>query len=87
MEFDTKTKQAVWKIDNLSASADPAETAFFVELIPTSADAGKIVKLTENTTVSAIDAKTGATISLATTTLTTNLDADPYGKGFGVVQK
>ncbi|MBI5254528.1 hypothetical protein HY932_01970 [Candidatus Falkowbacteria bacterium] len=85
--FDTKTRQLTWSISDLPATTTEIAASFFVELKPTSADVGKIVKLTENTTLLATDKKTNATISSTISTLTSNLDNDPYGKGTGVVQK
>ena len=85
--FDAKTKQITWSIAELPVATNEAATSFFVELKPTDSDVGKIVKLTENTTLLATDKKTNATISSTTSTLTSNLDSDPYAKGTGVVQK
>jgi hypothetical protein len=84
--FNAKTREVIWTIENLAANAASANAAFFVELKPTSADAGKIVKLTDNTALAATDKKTNAQLSITNTTLTTNLDGDPYGKGTGVIQ-
>ncbi|MFH0814513.1 MAG: hypothetical protein V1902_00245 [Candidatus Falkowbacteria bacterium] len=85
--FDAKTRQLTWSINDLPATTNEVFASFFVELKPTIADVGKIVKLTENTTLFATDKKINSTISSTISTLTSNLDNDPYGKGTGVVQK
>lgn len=87
--FDPETRIVNWSIAQVSAltgSIFPGIQAYFeVEVTPTEADLGKLLRLTEKTTVSAKDLFTGETLELEKDILTSSLDTDVGGRGKGEV--
>ena len=87
VNFNPVTKEISWTINRLPLGAKPPTLNFNLELTPLASDAGTLMKLINNTTITATDSLTQNLITKTTNILTTNLDDDPYGVGQGVVTK
>ncbi len=83
--FDETTRKIIWKINRLPKNITEATANFGIEFTPTNEDIGKIIKLTNNTTVSAKDTVTNALITKTKNILTSILEEDKHAKGQGVV--
>lgn len=84
MTYDKKTKQLSWKISSLSAN-EAKSAQFTVVITPSSDQFNKLLVLTKETVVSAIDTNTQASISQKIEKITSDLPSDSVANGKGVV--
>lgn len=87
VEYDAVHKKLSWKINRLPTSAENAELIFQVNLIPSTTDGGKLMKLLNNTTLTAIDAVSNDTITQTYGIISTNLENDAFAIGKGIVEE
>jgi hypothetical protein len=87
LNFNPLNKELVWTINRLPIGAQNPTVTFHLDLTPQASDAGTLVKLLNNAVLTATDVVTGDTVTQTTNILTTNLDADEFGIGKGVVEQ
>lgn len=85
INFDATTRKLIWTINRLPKNIQFAQANFAIEFTPKTEDIGNIMKLTNNTTLSAFDSITSTTIMKTKTILTSNMEEDEIAKGQGVV--
>lgn len=83
--WDPNSRTVLLTLDRFLGTMRTITADFEVSLTPTSSDLGRFVTLTNESTLSARDAKTGATISRAVDPLTTEMPTDEEARGRGVV--
>jgi enoyl-[acyl-carrier-protein] reductase (NADH) len=84
--YDKTNKQIKWIIANL-AEGESRKIAFTVFITPTKDQLNKLLVLTKETVVNAIDNNTNENISLNIERLTSDLPNDPAAAGKGVVEQ
>lgn len=87
ISFDESTRKVTWAINRLPEAIKESHASFTIEVTPQAADAGKIIKLTGNTTLSAKDVVTNNIIIKTKNIITSALEQDGYAKTDGVVVK
>lgn len=85
VSFNPVSRELIWKINRLPYDANNPNLTFHLEIKPTKDDVGKIIKILNNATLTAVDTVTQAPLTQTTGILTTNLDEDSFGSGQGVV--
>lgn len=85
VHFDTASSTVVWTLNRMPESVSRLDGSFDVRIVPTSADAGKILPLSGPLTFEALDAIAGGLIVRTMEPLDTNLDTDPQVSGKGKV--
>jgi len=85
--YNSDTNQVIWKINRLPISAESAHANFEIALSPEDEDIGTLMKLTENTSLEAKDTKTNDTIIISLNPISSNLEADEFGKEQGVIEE
>jgi hypothetical protein len=83
--YNTSTRQLIWKNAELVGRPDSYRLGFEVQLIPTASQLDKVLPLLSNTQYYATDALTGQEASGTLEQLTTNLDQDRFNSGQGRV--
>ena len=87
MTYDPATRKVAWSINRLPRDATAPHATFQATLKPRSADVGKLMKLTESTSLMATDAVTLEDLLQTYGILSSNLDQDAFGTGRGIVIK
>lgn len=87
ISFDEATRKVTWAINRLPEAIKESHASFTIEVTPQAADAGKIIKLTGNTALSAKDVVTNNIIIKTKNIITSALEQDGYAKTDGVVVK
>ncbi len=85
INYNSDTNQITWEINRLPQSVNEAHTNFELSLEPTNDDIGKLMKLTENTSLEAKDSITGDSLIISLNPISTNLEFDEEGKEKGVI--
>jgi len=85
INYNSDTNQLIWEINRLPQTVNEAHANFELSLKPTNADIGKLMKLTENTSLEAKDSITGDSLIISLNPISTNLEFDEEGKEKGVV--
>ncbi|MFZ5364775.1 MAG: hypothetical protein ACOZBH_01070 [Patescibacteria group bacterium] len=85
IKYDAEARQVIWEISRLPQNVKEAHTNFEIGLTPVNENLGKLMPLTETTTIEAKDAKTGQTLFITLNPLTSNLEFDEQGSDQGVV--
>jgi hypothetical protein len=85
VKFDSATRQVSFSTASMAAG-ETKTVQFTVTVSPTNDDINKLMVLTEQTIVSAVDSVTGEDISLQLNRITTDLPNDEGAKGKGVVE-
>lgn len=83
--YDKATNQVKWSIDNLR-QGETKRGVFNIYVTPTSEQLNKLLILTKETVVSAIDVNTNESLSSAGDKITSDLPQDPVASGKGVVE-
>lgn len=86
VEYDRNTGQVTYSLDKLP-KADSKRVSFTVMITPTKDQVNKLLVLTKETVINAVDANTKETISQNIERLTSDLPNDPAASGKGVVVK
>ena len=87
ISFDESTRKVTWAINRLPEAIKEAHGSFTIEVTPTAKDAGQIIKLTGNTTLSAKDTVTNNIIIKTKNIITSALEQDGHAKTDGVVKQ
>lgn len=87
VNYDAINKKLSWTINRLPISAQNAELIFQVNLIPSTTDGGKLMKLLNPTTLTAVDTVSGDTITQTYGIISTNLENDAFAIGKGIVEE
>ncbi len=87
INYDAINKKLLWTINRLPISAQNAELIFQVNLIPSTTDGGKLMKLLNPTTLTAVDTVSGDTITQTYGIISTNLENDAFAIGKGIVEE
>ncbi len=77
--------EVVWRIENLSSLISQAEVSFDLGIIPQPGDVGLVLKLLEQSDITAKDAVLEKNITLTADPITTEIPEDEEGRGKGVV--
>ncbi|MFC1598352.1 CARDB domain-containing protein [Patescibacteria group bacterium] len=85
IEYDSSTRQVSYTKDKVQANTE-VDLEFSVTVAPTNDDLNKLLVLTGETVVSAVDKFTGEEISQQLDRITTDLPNDEGAKGKGVVE-
>ncbi|MBI4713574.1 DUF11 domain-containing protein [Candidatus Uhrbacteria bacterium] len=85
--FNSTTRQVRWQISKLPIEIKNAQAWFDVSITPKSQDVGKFVKLSNQTTLEAIDSITKTEMNSSLPVLTTELSNDEFANGKGIVSK
>ncbi len=87
LSYQAAVREVSWKIDQLAARKNPADVVawFDVAVTPKPDQVGKLLLLTSETTLTARDAVTKASIVGLERSITSNLEDDPFGGGRGLV--
>lgn len=87
MSYSAKNNKVTWTINNLPANKNFEEVNvwFDVALIPTPQQERKLIILTDQTELTAIDSASSANIYKTGKATTSNLEDDPIGGGRGLV--
>lgn len=85
LTYNPTTRQVRWQTPKLPSEIQNASAWFDVSVTPKKADAGKFMKLTNQTTLEAIDLITKAEVNTSLPVLTTELPEDEVASGKGVV--
>jgi hypothetical protein len=85
INYNTETKQLLWTINRLPTSAKDISLTLQVNLQPNDDDIGNLLKILNNTTLTAHDVVTNDTITETFGIITTNLEQDRYAIGKGIV--
>lgn len=85
--YNSEDRSVVWMIPKISPNKnfEDLEAWFDISIIPEKGYVGKLMVLTTETKLSAKDNVTSSGISHLGTTITTNLEDDPFGGGRGLV--
>ena len=83
--YDKKTNQVKWTITSL-AQGENKRGVFNVYVTPTSDQFNKLLVLTKETVVNAIDVNTNESLSASGDKITSDLPQDPIASGKGVVE-
>lgn len=86
LNYQDAVREVRWEIPRLPVTVQDASVSFTIIAQPTAADQGKLIALLGVTRVEALDTITQVRFSADTPSLSSGLEADPYGKGKGVVQ-
>ena len=87
LAYDPTAREISWQINRLPVGVTELTASFNVSLTPSEDQVGKILILTPETTLEAVDSETNAPINLTREAITTNLETDPIAKGKGVVAR
>ncbi len=87
LSYNPTTRQVRWQISKLPKDIKQAQTWFDVAITPKSADVGKFMKLTNQTTLEATDLTTKTQTNSTQPLVTTELPLDKEATGKGVVIK
>ncbi len=87
VEFNPTTRRVKWRASKLPTQIKQASTWFDIAINPAEHDIGSFMKLTNQTSFSAIDTATSDSITDTIPNLTTELPKDKYADGKGVVTK
>ncbi|MBI5622067.1 hypothetical protein HY933_04370 [Candidatus Falkowbacteria bacterium] len=86
VQYDIASRTVSWSINRMPTTISlDYEFSFEVSITPQGTDVGKILALTGDTMLSATDQVTGARITQARGSVTTDLVSDPVAKGKGLV--
>lgn len=85
VRFDTASSTVIWTLNRMPESVTRLDGTFDVRIVPTAADAGKILSLTGPLSFEATDAAAGGIIIRTAEPLDTNLETDPQVSGKGRV--
>ncbi|MBU1705538.1 DUF11 domain-containing protein [Patescibacteria group bacterium] len=85
LEYNNTTRLVTWKIDKLPTDVKEAQAYFDVAITPDENDVGAFVKLTNATSIDALDTKTRDNLASALDILTTEMPTDETARGQGVV--
>jgi uncharacterized repeat protein (TIGR01451 family) len=83
--FDETTRLVTWQIDSLPTDINNVAASYDVTITPEESDVGAFFKLTNATSVEAIDAVTEDRLSQALDVLTTDIEEGEQTEGTGVV--
>lgn len=86
-KYDDTKRELSWTISTLPTTLRTAHCSFGIEFMPAKADIGNLIQILGNSTLTAKDTFTGATIVRTENSLTSALDQDKYATGTGTVQK
>lgn len=84
--FNETTREVRWEIPRLPITTPEISAQFEIGAIPSATDQGKLISLIGVARAEALDTIAQTTFSTDAPMLSSNLDADPFGKGKGVVQ-
>ncbi len=85
--YDSTTREVLWLIDRLPEAINEAHANFKITIKPQLKDLGQIIKLTGNTTISAIDSATLDNIIRTKNITTSALEKDEHANTTGLVEK
>lgn len=85
LSYDDTTRTVTLVVDTIT-SDKRYTTTFTVSVTPTSNDINKLLVLTNDTILTAVDAKSGETLQATANRTTTNIKHDPGASGDGTVQ-
>lgn len=87
LNYSPDDKTITWQVSKISSNKtfDDVNVWFDVSVIPTTEQKGKILVLTTQTNLKAIDLKTEDEITKTASAITSNLEHDPIAKGKGIV--
>lgn len=85
LEYNDITRLVTWTIDKLPTDIKKAQASFDVAITPDKNDVGAFVKLTNATSVNALDTITRDNLAGALDILTTEMPTDEHATGQGVV--
>ncbi|MCX6742806.1 MAG: hypothetical protein NT116_01060, partial [Candidatus Parcubacteria bacterium] len=77
--------EIIWQISGIPASVDKATAEFEISITPKAEDAGRILSLLPEITLTATDTQTKGLLIKTNSGVTTDLDSDPLGKGKGLI--
>ncbi|MDD2807180.1 MAG: hypothetical protein PHW95_01495 [Patescibacteria group bacterium] len=85
--YDASARTVTWDIGNIKANKNFSDVNawFDVSVTPTKAQVKKILILTDQTTLTAIDSSTNSNVSKDGGSITSNLEGDTVGGGKGLV--
>jgi uncharacterized repeat protein (TIGR01451 family) len=83
--FDETTRLVTWQIDSLPTDINNVATSYDVTITPEESDVGAFFKLTNATSIEAIDTVTEDRLSQALDVLTTDIEEGEQTEGTGVV--
>lgn len=86
LKYNKNSREIIWTISELPIKIKEASADFEISITPTEDDFNKILILTNETFLTAIDAKTDSQISAKSKSLTSDLEFDPIIGGKGVVE-
>ena len=87
LSYDPITSKITWLINRLPESVKEAHANFSIKVTPKATQAGQIIKLLGNTTLSSKDTITQATVIKTKNILTSALEFDQYAETDGIVLK
>ncbi|MBT5338056.1 hypothetical protein HN858_03690 [Candidatus Falkowbacteria bacterium] len=87
INYNSNTNKITWEINRLPETVKEAHANFAIVITPELEDAGKIIKLTGNTTLSAKDSVSEDTIIKTKNILTSALELDQHAETDGIVQQ
>lgn len=86
IEYEPANRRVVWTINRMPTTLNlNYQASFEVSITPQSKDVGKVLALTGDQALKAVDAVTTAAINQTRGSITTDLSADPLAKGKGLV--
>lgn len=85
--YNTSSRQVIWKIPELKSQANNYRIGFEIQLIPTVEQVGQVLPLLTSSRYYGQDTLTGEEISGLLNALTTNLETDRFNAGQGEVIK
>ncbi|MFA5359164.1 MAG: hypothetical protein WC310_05120 [Patescibacteria group bacterium] len=86
ISYDPSSRKVTWKINRMPVNLDlKYKVIFDVSIAPENTDVKKILALTGDNQLSAVDQTTGSKISQAQGAITTDLTSDPLAKDKGLV--
>ena len=86
LEWNEGTREARWEIPRMTVGTREHAAQFDIAVTPASEDQGGLLTLIGITRVEALDTISQITFSRSIPPITSALDADPFGKGKGVVE-
>lgn len=86
VNYNAATNEVEWLVGRLPVSVSEASAEFSIAVTPSQSDFNKILILVPGGQVSALDAETGASLSVNTAAGTTKLENDEIGSSDGMVQ-
>jgi len=87
LEYDPRDNTVTWKIPKIlpNKGFDELNAWFDIAVIPEERDAGKLLLLTKESILSAVDTVTNSGVAELSRSITSNLEDDEFGGGRGLV--